>query len=332
MVTHVTVMTGARLHFGPLAPSGNRGGKFGGIGMMISAPRYVLSARAAEVDSVVSEESTAVRISQFVCHVRDSMPFGTDAGPCEINVHETIPAHCGFGSGTQLGLAVASSLSQLSGEPNVALETLAQRAGRGMRSAIGMYGFAQGGCLVDGGRSGGPGHRGVLVTRHEFPSEWRIVLASPGASTGLCGLSEQQAFDALPAMSLSMTGELCRIVLMDWLPALVDCNFSQFSSATYEYGSRVGRFFEPAQGGTFAHKTMESLVDHLRRRGIQGVAQTSWGPTIAAFFPNLSEANQLVQDLKNTPQWSETNLQIVAPLNRGAFVEISNSDGSDLSR
>ena len=77
---------------------------------------------------------------------------------------------------------------------------------------------------------------------------------------------------------------------------------------------------------------MESLVDHLRRRGIQGVAQTSWGPTIAAFFPNLSEANQLVQDLKNTPQWSETNLQIVAPLNRGAFVEISNSDGSDLSR
>ncbi len=319
MTTSVTVTTGARLHFGPLAASGSTGGKFGGVGMMVSAPGYVVSARVATEDVCLGDETACLRGAEFVCRVREATGDPLALPPVRIEFLETIPSHAGLGSGTQLGLAIARVLSELAGERDVPSETLARRAGRGLRSAIGLHGFASGGLLVDGGRSGS-GQLGTLVSRIEFPAHWRLILVAPRQSQGLSGAAEQSAFASQPPMPPSLTAELCRIALMEWMPGLIDADFARVSGAMYEFGLRVGRFFEPVQGGVFAHPLMGRLADEVRRRGLNGVAQTSWGPTTCVLCRDEPSARELMTDLAGDARWSGCVFQLTEPLNRGARV------------
>ena len=80
------------------------------------------------------------------------------ARPCatgaRVRVLEAIPAHAGLGSGTKLALAVTAALSALAGQsPDPA--AMARTAGRGARSAVGLWTFALGGFVVEGGRRPG---------------------------------------------------------------------------------------------------------------------------------------------------------------------------------
>jgi beta-ribofuranosylaminobenzene 5'-phosphate synthase len=317
-MTDVAITTGARLHFGPLSVSAPTGGRFGGVGVMIDAPRVVLSARAAETDIVRGDLSAAGRIAEFVRRVR--LAVGADRLPgCDITITEMIPSHLGFGSGTQLGLAVARATAALAGEAEPTLEALARRVGRGLRSAIGIHGFARGGFLVDGGRSDS-NQLGTLVSREAFPVDWRFVIAAPRATIGLSGDAEKSAFAQQPPMPVSLTSDLCRIVLMDWLPAVIDHDFARCSESMYVFGHQVGEFFSSAQGGVFAHPRMSAWAAVVQRRGIQGVAQTSWGPTLAALCSDAAMAEQLQQDFATDANWSDCTFQVVSPLNRGATV------------
>ncbi len=320
LMTNVVITTGARLHFGPLSVAAPAGGRFGGVGVMIESPRVVVSARTAEIDSVQADEQTATRVANFLRHIRQALPVGNGSG-CELTVTQTIPSHCGFGSGTQLGLAVALAASVVDNEPKPGLETLARRVGRGLRSAVGLHGFAQGGFLVDGGRA--ETHQlGTLVSRVDFPSDWRFVLAVPQQTVGLSGEAEQSAFASQPPMSQQLTAELCRIVLMDWLPSVIEADFARCAESLFTFGHAVGQFFSPAQGGVFAHPRMAEWAALIRQRGIQGVAQTSWGPTLAALCSSEALAHQLKQDFMTDAAWHDCSFDVVSPLNRGANVTV----------
>lgn len=97
----VSVTTGSRLHFGPLSVAGPAGGRFGGVGVMIASPRTVLTAKQAATDSIVGDASAIVRVAEFLKRIRNTAPEEFRV-PCEISISETIPSHCGYGSGTQL--------------------------------------------------------------------------------------------------------------------------------------------------------------------------------------------------------------------------------------
>ena len=320
-MTHVSITTGARLHFGPLSVSAPAGGRFGGVGVMIDFPRTVLTAYEASADLIRGDELTEKRVIEFLDRVRTAIPDHYRV-PCEIDVTETIPSHCGFGSGTQLGLAVALAASIVAKEPDPSLEELALRVGRGLRSAVGLYGFQQGGFLVDGGRVES-NKLGTLVTRSDFPEDWRFVLASPQQAIGLSGDAEQSAFARQSAMPKLLTAELCRIVLMEWLPSVIEADFARCGDSMFEYGKAVGEFFSPTQGGVFAHPRMAAWADKIRQRGIPGVAQTSWGPTLAALCSSDAMAQQLHGDFAGDATWNDCSFQIVSPLNRGAIVNVS---------
>ena len=345
-MTNVSITTGARLHFGPLDVSAPAGGRFGGVGVMIDHPRTVIAATNAPVDLVRGDDSTTKRVMEFLQRIRKAIPDQYRV-PCEIDVKETIPAHYGFGSGTQLGLAVALAMSIVAKEPTpfleeldvvcganvssvhravapgkplaAALEVLAHRVGRGLRSAIGLHGFQQGGFLVDGGRPES-NKLGTLVTRVEFPSDWRFVLASPKQAIGLSGDAEQSAFARQKAMPRHLTGELCRIVLMEWLPSVIEADFARCGDSMFEYGKAVGEFFSPTQGGVFAHPRMAEWAEKVRQRGIRGVAQTSWGPTLAALCSSDAMARQLHSDFTKDSAWNDCSFHVVSPLNRGAAI------------
>lgn len=289
---------------------------------MVSSPGYVLTAHLSPRDECQGDPPTCRRISEFISRVRESTVGELVIPPVSIQVREVIASHSGLGSGTQLGLAVACALSCLSGEPDAAIETLARRTGRGLRSAIGLYGFSRGGILIDGGRSGS-GHLGTLVSRMEVPEDWRLVLAAPPDAAGLSGSDEQRAFAAQPTMPQSLTAELCRIALMEWLPSLVESDFARVSRAMYDYGQLVGQFFAPVQGGVFAHSLMADLAEEARRRGYAGIAQTSWGPTVCVLCEDEQSARVLVNDLSNDSRFASCLFRMTAPLNRGARVDLS---------
>jgi len=217
-----------------------------------------------------------------------------------------------LGSGTQLTMAVHAGLLGLLG---LKLPQTAPALGRGRRSQIGSRGFWTGGMHVHGMPL--PGDEPF---RGNVPELWRFLLVTPSHEQGLCGTPEQRAFQQMPLMPIVLRDRLCRLVLETWRPALDRQDFVTFSEAMYEFGVTIGEYFAPYQGGAFAHPRMAELVTHLRQRGVSGVAQSSWGPTIAALCADEAAARNLQLDLAADARWADCALRIAAPLNRGATI------------
>lgn len=318
MIRRVTVTTGARLHFGPLAVGAARGRSFGGVGLMIDAPGWEVMIERSERDEVFAE-AEAGRIAR----IRDRFRRNSTAAvpPCRVTPTQRMPAHSGLGSGTQLALAIAKGLSLLVGEADRNVMELARRTERGQRSAIGTHGFAEGGFLVDAGRPDSS-ELGELACRAAMPSDWRFLLVTPPKRSGISGSAERRAFEALEPMPPATTDALCRIVVMDWLPAVQSGNFDAFCAALNEFGQRVGEYFRTVQGGVFSDEQMVRLAARLHQAGFRGVAQSSWGPTIAVCCEDENAATQLRAELESNPDCRECIVRVARPLNDAAHVNV----------
>lgn len=289
---------------------------------MIDNPGFRVCLKEADSDQIIGHAAVIERVTKFVSQIRSQPDFKIPAQSFEVTVDSDYPFHAGLGSGTQLGMAVAKAISTWCGETDVTAPTLAKRVNRGVRSAIGIHGFERGGFWVDAGHNENE-PIGAIATHTHFPEEWRFLLVLPPNQQGLSGSKEVDAFAKLPAMSQQESGNLCRLVLTELLPAVRQADFDCFSAALYEFGERVGLFFSPAQGGTFCHPSMAELVDHLRQRRISGVGQSSWGPTIFALLKSQSEAEQLQAELSQDVRWTDSQFWISAARNRGADVRVT---------
>ena len=316
----VQISTGARLHFGPLAYSPSHGRHFGGIGLMIDHPGWSIEARPAtgnNVDTVTGFEVERVR--QVLQRFRERALPAWQPAPVELVVKSAIPSHHGLGSGTQLTLAIGECLSRLAG---ACVDTvgMARQLGRGVRSAIGIYGYDSGGFLVDAGQIQ-PGELGDLSCRVAVPEPWRFVLVFPEEGAGLSGEAETQVLRELAPMSDIVAGRLSRLTLTEMLPALHQSDCPRFAAAVEEYGRLVGEFFRPVQGDVFTHPAMAELAERLRQDGISGMAQSSWGPTLAVPLASGDDAAALCDRIRKISRQSVT-CQIVASLNRGRAIHV----------
>ena len=97
METTVTITTGTRLHFGPLAAAGSTGGKFGGVGMMVTSPGFVVRASTATLDGCRGDEVACRRGAEFVQRIRESSRDELSIPPCRLEFQSVIPAHAGLG-------------------------------------------------------------------------------------------------------------------------------------------------------------------------------------------------------------------------------------------
>ncbi|MBI1348126.1 beta-RFAP synthase [bacterium] len=311
----VHVQTGARLHFGLLAVAPARGRRFGGIGVMIDEPGFAITLQRAEHDQITGRTNYAARIQDTVQRLRQVWP---DCPAVDVTVNAEIPPHSGLGSGTQLGLAIAAGLQRLCQQETSSAVELAAHIGRGQRSAIGVHGFDQGGWLIEAGKRDGEAIS-PLVARIASPNEWRWVLITPRETPGLSGSAELQAFRQMDSMPQALTAELCRLLLMECWPALQAGDFTALSEGLWEYGQQVGRFFAAVQGGVFADARMCELAHQLRTWGQQGIAQSSWGPTIAVLCRDADQAEHLVTGPLSA--WSEScTIQISACRSEPALI------------
>ena len=312
-MTTVRVEASARLHMGMLDASGDGERRFGGLGVAVRRPAAVVE--ATESDDVTAEGPDADRALAVARRVRAALG---DVPGARIRVLEAIPPHAGLGSGTKLALAVTAALCALTGR-SADPATMARMAGRGARSAVGLWTFALGGFVVEGGRRRDSDDPAPLLVRHAMPEEWRCVLAIPAAEPGLSGGAEEAAFAGLRP-DPERSARIAQVVLTALLPALVERDVAEFGAALTRLQRLVGDAFASAQGGTY-HPRAAALVDALVRHGAAGAGQSSWGPAVYGVVGSEDEGRALARRLE-ADVGDGGRVEVVPFDNEGARVEV----------
>lgn len=307
----------ARLHLGFLDPSASRGRRFGSIGLALDGIATIVNAAPYAEFALkgANSERAGAHAATVIAH------YGLD-DKLRVAIEQTIPSHVGLGSGTQLALAVGSAVLAACGR-GVATAELATLLGRGRRSGIGLSLFDQGGLVVDGGH-GASTHSPPVIARLAFPATWRVVLVFDHAGEGLSGRAESAAFSALAPMPGAQAAQLCHATLMSLLPAVVEQDFATFSHALAEVQSLVGAYFAPMQAaGAYTSARVRRVVEYAQSAcGLNGVGQSSWGPTAFVFTDSQAAAEALVADLRQRfCDEDALAFQICAARNHGARID-----------
>lgn len=316
---YVSVRAPARLHLGFLDMHGDLGRKFGSLGLSITNVETSLTATYADdIDiSGMSLKRAENYAEQILSH------FGIDGG-VGLFIDSAIPEHAGLGSGTQLSLAIASAIAHLYELPEHHPAHFATILHRGARSGIGIGTFMHGGFIVDGGR-GEKTEVPPVISRLPFPEHWRIILVFDDEVKGISGAQERGAFNTLPEMRKEMSASLCRLTMMQALPAMVEQDCMQFGNAITEIQNIVGDYFSIAQGGRYSSPFLKPILDAMESEGATGVGQSSWGPTGFAIFSDETVAFQALKKIRN--EWkAESRLRFVLSEGCNHQAEISVSE------
>jgi beta-RFAP synthase len=272
---------------------GDLGRRFGGIGA--PAPEIVARVSVSAATDVHATGESASRAATFAGRFLSHYKL---SGGARIVVERAIPAHSGLGSGTQLGLCVARALAELYGVEATTPE-LATSIGRARRSAVGTWTFDGGGFVVEGGRRvGAVDDVGPLLARVPFPPSWRCVIAVPAAAAGVSGDAEAESFASLPVPNVETVERVSHLVLMAMLPAIAEADIATFGSSLSEVQEINGRWFSHAQGGTFAPGPTTALISTMRRLGVPGVGQSSWGPAVYGIVDGDARVTTLTDALR----------------------------------
>lgn len=311
----VRVLAPARLHLGFLDLNGGLGRRFGSIGLAIDAPATELVlARSRSFKAEGPDRRRALETLKRLAQTY-SLP-----GAYQVDIRSAIPAHAGLGSGTQLALAVGAALAALEGLEHSAGEH-GELMNRGARSAIGMAAFERGGFIVDGGR-GAQDRPPPILMRADFPEPWRILLIIDPRTSGVHGEAEAKAFAELPPLSEAAAARVCRLVLMQLAPGLIEADIEAFGAAVTEIQALVGGHFASAQGGSpWASPAVGRIARALEERGAFGIGQSSWGPTGFAYTPSEEKAQYIRDSLVEAARADGLELMIARGRNRGAAVE-----------
>lgn len=291
----IHVVAPARLHLGFIDMHGGMGRSFGSLGLSLADICTRISARPAE--NVFIQGPSSQRASLYAGRILDYLGVKTGVN---ITIHEAIPEHAGLGSGTQLSLAIGAAIARVYGF-EVSIRKIAYIMERGARSGIGVGAFTQGGFLVDGGMGD---HTDIppIICHLPFPEAWRFVLVFDNARQGIHDQEEKAAFASLQPMTETVAEHLCRLTLMQALPALVENDCERFGSAITEIQTLVGDHFARLQGGRYCSKAVASALTELQELGAAGFGQSSWGPTGFALFANETQAYQALRQLRE--RWS----------------------------
>ena len=324
----VCVRAPGRLHLGFLDPGATLGRRFGSIGLVIDGFETVVDLKAAAADlatrgGAVDDASGDAELARARAHLATLRKHTGRPAALHLHLSRWLPAHAGFGSGTQLALAVGRAFAHWHGL-DLSTATLAQWLGRGLRSGIGIAGFDQGGLLVDGGPSAS-GEVAPLLCRLAMPADWRVIVVLDPRHRGLSGAQEKQAIAALAPLQQAAAADLCHQLLMRVLPGAATQDFAAFATGLTRMQQVLGEHFAPAQQGSAY--TSASVGRLLRWVAAQqavaaGIGQSSWGPTGFAIVESPARAEALCEAARRAGAVDAgLELHIVTARNRGATLQ-----------
>jgi beta-ribofuranosylaminobenzene 5'-phosphate synthase len=317
----VYVKTPARLHLGLVDLNGDLGRMFGGLGVGIDYPNVVIEAELSEKLSITGEENAFVE--SLAKRFFDEYQTKTNVN---ITVKETIPAHMGLGSGTQLSLAVATALARLF-DLQVSTQELALVMGRAKRTGVGTAIFEKGGLVIDGGKIAKDGicipkKFPPLIFRQPFPENWHFVVALPNGKKGLASEAETSAFNQLPPATTEDAGKICRLTMMKLLPALAEQDIENFGDALTDIQNATGEYFAHVQGGRYSTQASADCIEFMQKLGTHGVGQSSWGPALYGLVKKEDAEKTCIEVLAHLKKGGGGQVFVAKPNNTGAKIKL----------
>ncbi|MEM1628658.1 MAG: GHMP kinase [Desulfurococcaceae archaeon] len=300
----------SRLHFGIVNPFSNNYRLYVSSGVAISQPSTTVEIHVDGdlcFEGCRSDEVQA-KLGWFL------RKYEVEKG--SVKIIECVDKHVGLGSTTQLLLSVAKGLA-IANDIEIDIETLARELGRGNISGVGTYVFTYGGFVVDAGKKG-PEDFPKLLLRLEFPEEWRfIVIIPPGK--GLSEKEEREVFTQRHPVKEELIWKASHYLFHELIPALLDRDFHAFARALGVLQETIGIMFSELQGGIYAGYS-QYAVKILRKHGIEGVGQSSWGPSVYGVVESEDQAIKVLNEIRKE---IEGKVFIARPQNHGAVFNLN---------
>ena len=332
-----------RLHLGFLDPGASLGRRFGSLGLVLDGFETEVEVSASSCDEVrVCGPAERAEIERAAAYMQLLQRHSGRHEALRLSLLRVLPAHAGFGSGTQLALAIGRAFAQWH-RLDISTPTLAQWLGRGARSGVGIAGFDHGGLLLDGGPSA-DGAPAPVLSRIPLPSAWRVLVVQDSAHQGLSGADERNAIATLSPLPRALAADICHQVLMCVLPGAAGAEFAPFAAGINRIQQVLGEHFAPAQGGSaFTSPAVGRLLEWIgssargrtgagddRRPGqstpqvtepVAAIGQSSWGPTGFAILPSQAQAEAVVDAARAAMVVAPSlTVRIVSGRNSGASV------------
>lgn len=314
-----------RLHLGFLDLHGGLGRLFGSMGLCLDD--ISTDIEAIHASELLISGPGSHRAQKYAERLLGHLNIRSGL---KMNIHKAIPEHAGLGSGTQMALAVGTAISRLF-DVNLSLPAIARILDRGNRSGIGIGAFASGGFIVDAGRSAATEMPPIVSNLH-FPDSWRVVLVLDKLHQGVHGEEESQAFGKLAKMDEIVSANLCRLLVMQILPSIVERDCGLFGAAITEVQAQMGEYFKTIQSGVYASTAVGNVLAQFSQLAATGVGQSSWGPTGFALYASETDAYQALKEVRRNWQGnSELELVICQARNEQAKVEVQENQNNDVN-
>jgi beta-ribofuranosylaminobenzene 5'-phosphate synthase len=318
----IQISAPARLHLGDIDPFAI--GRFGYAPILaIEEPRTVVKAEASDSLAISGEEVEEAEI--YIQRVLKAFKLKG----AHVEIERAAPRHMGFGSTTQLSLAIGRAVTLAHGV-DISLPELVKSVGR--TSTGGLYTFEYGGFIVSGGFKSRP-EGGIflrddhlvppIILRSDFPDQWRFVIVRlTTAPTSPDGEVEEHAFRKLHSHKppVDLTKKAYFLLAAKLLPALVEKDAVAFGSTLSQIQETVGRIYQPVQGSIF-NPSSEWIISMLKGSDeTLGYGQTSWGPTVYAFADGPDSAER-IKRLIEAEAGERVAVSVVGPDNKGTRVQ-----------
>lgn len=325
------IETPSRLHITLIDLNGSLGRIDGGVGLTIEKPGLVLQAESIPNGIEISFEDKKLGgrlIGEYAEKIESAsskmQEFLKIQRGFHFTIKETYPAHSGLGSGTQISLAAGKIILKLN-NMDMPASQIAKIVGRGGTSGIGVRAFDIGGFIIDGGHkveeksqflpsSASLASPAPLITRYDFPEDWKIILAIPNVPAGASGPKEINIFQKYCPIPLSEVQRLSHILLMKMMPAVVEKDLDSFGKSVNQVQSTGFKNIELELQSPLVNEIMENM----RSAGAVGVGMSSFGPAVYAVTD--TGAKKIAGAAGKTMEGVGGKLIITKAQNKGAII------------
>ena len=287
-INMIRVVSPARLHLTLIDLNAEIGRVDGGAGITLESPGLEISAVEADTIEVIGDPLLAGRMRKAA---QALLPAGKGI---RIQIDDSFPDHVGLGSGTQAALSAAAAANRIYGLGKSVRE-LAVAVGRGGTSGIGVAAFENGGFKDKCAFSPSAASHvppGPVLFRRNFP-DWPIVLAIPN-SKGAHDAEEVDIFKKFCPIPLAEVQEICHVILMLMLPALVEEDLESFGRAV-NYFQTVG--FKRREVELQSQPVLD-IMRYMRDNGASGSGISSFGPVVYGIVGSQGEGKRLQQEVQ----------------------------------
>lgn len=290
----IKVVSPSRLHLTLIDLNAELGRVDGGAGITLESPGMELLAAEADNVEIVGDSLLAGKMRKAADAL---LPEGKGI---KLQINDSLPDHVGLGSGTQAALSAAAAINKIYGLGKSVRE-LAIAVGRGGTSGIGVAAFENGGIILDGGHKfkdkcafspSAASHvpPGPVLFRRDFP-DWPIVLAIPNTK-GAHDAEEVDIFKKYCPIPLAEVQEICHVILMQMLPALVEEDLESFGSAINHF-QLVG--FKRREVELQLRPVLD-IMEYMRDNGASGSGISSFGPVVYGIVGSSGEGKRLLKE------------------------------------